>query len=111
MRRAGNRKLRSSNFPHHACNADLLTSLLVVVEPFVFGEVNAGKFGARVCSCRQELSLEQGYYGVQALSTQGYTNLSLELCEFQPPAVELEYVDRLRWVCPFVCLGRRLDVG
>jgi hypothetical protein len=51
------RGLGPSNLPLDACDTDFLASLLVVVEPFVFGKVNSGKFGARLCSRRKELAL------------------------------------------------------
>jgi hypothetical protein len=50
-------KLGPSNLPLDARDAHFLAGLFVVVEPFVFGEVDAGKLGAGLCSHGKKLSL------------------------------------------------------
>jgi hypothetical protein len=50
-------RLCTADFPFHARDAHLLAGLLVVVEPFVFAQVDARKLGARLCSRCEELAL------------------------------------------------------
>jgi hypothetical protein len=88
IRRRCIRILGSSDLPLHTSDANLFANLLVVVEPFVFAKIDASELGAGLSSCREELALEL----CQFLCTPTYgvvcTNLSLELCELEPSAIE-----------------------
>jgi hypothetical protein len=53
-------RLGPSDLPLDTRDAHFLAGLLVVVEPFVFGEVDAGKLGAGICSYGKKLSLRTG---------------------------------------------------
>jgi hypothetical protein len=53
-------RLGPSDLPLDARDAHFFARLFVVVEPFVVGEVDAGKLGAGLCSYSEELSLQPG---------------------------------------------------
>jgi hypothetical protein len=85
-------QLCATYFPLDVCDADFLTSLLVVVVPFAIRQFDARELGARFYARREELSF------------------SLEFDELQTSAIKLEDVDLLRWVALWVRGGRGFDV-
>lgn len=83
--------LGSSNLPLHVCDAHFLARLFVIVKPLAIAQIDAGELSDRLGALCLEVALGR------------------ELCELEPPAIELEYVDRLGGICPLICGRRGLD--